>query len=124
MLVAGNALNVLFAAAVMLISSSGPAFARPLASLAHSIGLSTMGLPGAAWATVVARALALIPLTVLLFSRSPISSSHQRVRARFGGEGDPYDPFGGVACKFAVCTPHSGDARHQRDRRPLLHDRI
>ena len=69
MLVAGNALNVLFAAAVMFDPVSGPAFARPLASLAHSIGLSTMGLPGAAWATVVARALALIPLTVLLFSR-------------------------------------------------------
>jgi putative MATE family efflux protein len=69
LLVAGNVLNLLLA--VLLIFGPGPApralsWATDLARLA---GIPRMGMVGAAWATVAARAVVLVPVALLLWSR-------------------------------------------------------
>jgi len=69
LLVAGNALNLLLA--VLLIFGPGPA-PRSLSwatDVARVLGIPRMGMVGAAWATVVARAVILVPVALLLASR-------------------------------------------------------
>jgi putative MATE family efflux protein len=69
LLVGGNVLNLLLA--VLLIFGPGPAptgfgWAAPVAAALH---LPRMGMIGAAWATIAARAVVLVPVTLLLASR-------------------------------------------------------
>ena len=69
LLVAGNVLNLLLA--VLLIFGPGPA-PRALSwatHLARLLGVPRMGMVGAAWATVAARAVVLVPVALLLASR-------------------------------------------------------
>ncbi len=69
LLVAGNVLNLLLA--VLLIFGPGPAPGGLgwAADVARALGLPRMGMVGAAWATVVARAVVLVPVALLLVSR-------------------------------------------------------
>lgn len=69
LLAAGNVLNVVLA--VVLIFGQGPApsglrWGAPIAAVFH---LPRMGMLGAAWATIIARSAALIPITLLLIKR-------------------------------------------------------
>lgn len=69
LLVSGNVLNV--ALAVLLVFGPGPAppllgWAGPLAS---ALGIPRMGMIGAAWATVVARCVVLLPNAIVLVRR-------------------------------------------------------
>ncbi len=69
LLVSSNLLNLLFA--VLLVFGSGPApfpF-QPLAELAGWLGIPRLGLLGAAWATVLARLVVLLPLVVVVSRR-------------------------------------------------------
>jgi putative MATE family efflux protein len=72
LLVAGNVLNLLLA--IVLIFGPGPA--PPALSwagaIARLVGAPRMGMVGAAWATVVARAIVLVPVALLLVSRFQI----------------------------------------------------
>ncbi len=72
LLVAGNVLNV--ALAILLIYGPGPAPA-PLswgAPIARMLGIPRMGMLGAAWATIIARAFVLLPTAIVLFRRHGI----------------------------------------------------
>lgn len=69
LLVAGNALNVVLA--VVLVFGDGPApevlsWGAPLARLLH---VPRMGMMGAAWATVIARLVVLVPNVIVLARR-------------------------------------------------------
>jgi putative MATE family efflux protein len=69
LLVAGNLLNV--ALALLLIFGPGP---EPAAiawagSIARALGLPRMGMVGAAWATIAARAIVLVPIAIILVRR-------------------------------------------------------
>jgi putative MATE family efflux protein len=81
LLVASNVLN--FVLAVVLVYGPGdrPAvfsWGRPIAQLLH---IPRMGLMGAAWATVIARAAALIPLTAVLMKRFDLFRNGSRLAA-------------------------------------------
>jgi len=69
LLVAGNVLNLLLA--VLLIFGPGPAppALAWVGGLARLVGAPRMGMVGAAWATVAARAVVLVPVVWLLRSR-------------------------------------------------------
>jgi putative MATE family efflux protein len=73
LLVSGNVLNV--ALAVLLIFGPGPA--PPMLSwaapLAHTLGIPRMGMLGAAWATVIARCVALVPNAIILVRRFDVA---------------------------------------------------
>ena len=69
LLVTGNVLNVLLA--IVLIFGDGPAptgFGWAT-SIAHALHIPKMGMLGAAWATIVARAIVLVPNLVILARR-------------------------------------------------------
>lgn len=68
----GNALNVVFA--IVLIFGDGPAPAAFAwgAPIARALHLPRMGMIGAAWATVIARAVVLIPNAIILARRFDI----------------------------------------------------
>lgn len=69
LLIASNLLNLLFA--VLLVFGSGPVpfpF-EPLREVAAILGIPRLGLLGAAWATVLARLLVLVPLVVVVSRR-------------------------------------------------------
>lgn len=71
LLVLGNLLNVLLA--LLFVFGEGP-LPHALAwsgSLAHALGVPRMGMVGAAWATVIARAVVLVPNAVLALRRFP-----------------------------------------------------
>lgn len=69
LLVFGNVLNVLLA--VLLIFGPGPAPAGLgwAAELARALGVPRLGMLGAAWATVIARALVLVPNVIIVIRR-------------------------------------------------------
>jgi putative MATE family efflux protein len=72
LMVVGNILNVFIA--ILFIFGSGPApvifgWAAPIASALH---IPRMGMLGAAWATILARALVLIPNVVVIMKRFKI----------------------------------------------------
>ncbi len=69
LLVAGNVLNLLLA--VLLIFGPGPAPEGLgwAAAMARTLGVPRMGMVGAAWATVIARSVVLVPVALLLRSR-------------------------------------------------------
>lgn len=69
LLVAANVFNLLFA--VLLVYGQGPAPALFAwgPELSTHLGIPRLGLVGAAWATVLARSLVLIPLVVLVVRR-------------------------------------------------------
>jgi len=69
LLVAGNALNVLLAILFIFGSEPGPrmfAWATPIAAALH---IPRMGMVGAAWASIVARTVVVIPNVVILARR-------------------------------------------------------
>jgi len=69
LLVGGNVLNLLLA--VLLIFGPGPAPAALgwATAVARALGVPRMGMVGAAWATIAARAVVLVPVALLLVSR-------------------------------------------------------
>ena len=69
LLVAGNIFNVLLA--VILIFGPGPAprYFGWATSIASALHVPRMGMLGAAWATILARCLVLVPITVILIRR-------------------------------------------------------
>jgi putative MATE family efflux protein len=69
LLVAGNVLNLLLA--MLLIFGPGPApgVLGWATDVARALGVPRMGMVGAAWATVLARAVVLVPVALLLASR-------------------------------------------------------
>ncbi len=72
LLVGGNVLNV--ALAIVLIYGPGPAPAMLSwgAPIARALGIPRMGMLGAAWATIFARGLVLVPTVVVLMRRHGI----------------------------------------------------
>jgi putative MATE family efflux protein len=72
LLVAGNLLNVLLAIVVVYgPGPSPPAFAWA-GGIARALHVPRMGMLGAAWATIVARTLTLVPVTIILGKRFAI----------------------------------------------------
>jgi putative MATE family efflux protein len=69
LLVAGNALNLLLA--VLLIFGPGPApsWLGWATDLARTLGIPRLGMVGGAWASIIARAAALLPNIVILARR-------------------------------------------------------
>jgi putative MATE family efflux protein len=69
LLVAGNVFNVFLA--VLLIFGPGPApqFLGWATSIASALHIPRMGMLGAAWATIIARCLVLVPITIILVRR-------------------------------------------------------
>ncbi len=86
LLVGGNVLNV--ALAIILIYGPGPAPAMLSwgAPVARALGLPRMGMLGAAWATILARALVLVPTVVVLARRHGIVWPARGERGFDGGE--------------------------------------
>ena len=81
LLVASNVLN--FFLAVVLVYGPGDsptvlAWGRPIAQLFH---IPRLGLMGAAWATLIARAVALVPLIAILMRRFGLFRSGSRLAA-------------------------------------------
>lgn len=81
LLIASNALNFLLA--VVLVYGPGDAptllsWGRPIARLLH---IPRMGLMGAAWATLIARAAALVPLMAILMRRFDLFRRSSRLAA-------------------------------------------
>jgi putative MATE family efflux protein len=81
LLIASNVLNFLFA--VVLVYGPGDAptllsWGRPIARLLH---IPRMGLMGAAWATLIARATALVPLMAILMRRFDLFRQSSRLAA-------------------------------------------
>jgi Na+-driven multidrug efflux pump len=68
-MVLGNVINVVLA--ILLIFGPGPAppFLAWLAPVARALHLPRMGMLGAAWATIIARALVLVPNAAVLMKR-------------------------------------------------------
>lgn len=84
MLITANATN-LFLAALMIY---GPGDAPPLFAwappLASALGIPRMELMGAAWATIIARVLVLVPLVVIVVRRFELFGSSTRGRPDWG----------------------------------------
>jgi putative MATE family efflux protein len=72
LLVGGNVVNVLLA--IVMIFGPGPAPAHLAwgGAIARALGVPRMGMLGAAWATILARALALVPTAFVLWRRHGI----------------------------------------------------
>jgi putative MATE family efflux protein len=68
-LIGGNLLNVLLA--VLLVFGPGPVPAHLawMTPVAKALGIPRMGMMGAAWATIIARAIVLVPTAITLKSR-------------------------------------------------------
>ena len=79
LLVLSNVLNLLLAVVMVYGPGDSPAilsWGRPIARL---FGIPRMGLMGAAWATLIARFIALVPLTAILMKRFGLFLSNSRV---------------------------------------------
>jgi putative MATE family efflux protein len=69
LLVLGNVLNVFLAVLFVFGDGPVPGFLGWSAKIAHALSIPRMGMVGAAWATVIARGIVLVPIVVLLFKR-------------------------------------------------------
>ncbi len=69
LLVLANALNVLLAVVMVFGEGPAPHFFSFGAPIAHALGIPRMGLQGAAWATLIARSVMLLPLGWILLRR-------------------------------------------------------
>jgi putative MATE family efflux protein len=81
LLVGSNVLNFLLAVVMVYGPGDSPgvlAWGRPIATLLH---VPRMGLMGAAWATLIARGTALIPLTAVMMKRFGLFRSNSRMAA-------------------------------------------
>ena len=79
LLVASNVLNLILAVVMVYGPGQSPAifaWGRPIASLLH---IPRMELMGAAWATLIARFIVLVPLIAILMKRFGLFLSNQRV---------------------------------------------
>jgi putative MATE family efflux protein len=81
LLVASNVLNLLLAVVMVYGPGDSPAifwWGRPIA---RSLGIPRMGLMGAAWATLIARFIVLVPLIAILMKRFGLFLSNTRAAA-------------------------------------------
>jgi putative MATE family efflux protein len=85
LLIAGNVLNVFLAVLFVFGPGPAPAFLGWSTSIASALHIPRMGMLGAAWATVIARCLALVPITIVLFRRFDVLPP-KRERAPHGKE--------------------------------------
>lgn len=69
LLVAGNILNVLLAVLFIFGPGPAPAFLGWATALATALHIPRMGMLGAAWATILARCVVLVPITIILIRR-------------------------------------------------------
>lgn len=69
LLVGGNLLNVLLAILLVFGQGPSPAFLEWAQPIARALGISRMGMVGAAWATVIARATVLLPSALVMRKR-------------------------------------------------------
>ncbi len=78
LLVGGNVLNVFLA--VLLVFGDGPVPSALSwsAHLAHTLSIPRMGMVGAAWATVIARAIVLVPTVIVLLRRERVGPPEGR----------------------------------------------
>ena len=72
LLVAGNVLNVALAIVLMFGDGPAPAMFAWGPPIAHAIGVPPMGLMGAAWATIIARSVVLVPNIAVMIRRFAI----------------------------------------------------
>jgi putative MATE family efflux protein len=72
LLVAGNAVNVLIAIVFIYGPGPAPGHLAWAGAIAHVLHIPRMGMIGAAWATILARSLTLIPILVILARRFQI----------------------------------------------------
>jgi putative MATE family efflux protein len=82
LLVGSNLLNFLLAVVMVYGPGDSPgwlAWGRPIA---HVLGIPRMGLMGAAWATLIARGTALIPLCAIMMKRFGLFSTSSRQKAQ------------------------------------------
>ncbi len=68
LLVLGNIINVALAI-VMVFGPEAPPIFAPFGVVAHALGIPRMGMVGAAWATVIARTLVLVPSIAIVARR-------------------------------------------------------
>lgn len=80
MLILANAANLLLAVLLVYGPGEAPLIFAWGPPLAEALGLPRMELVGAAWATVIARLLALIPTFFVCFYRHDLFSKHSRAR--------------------------------------------
>jgi putative MATE family efflux protein len=71
LLVGGNVINVALAI-VMVFGPEAPPIFAPFGAVAHALGIPRMGMVGAAWATVIARSIVLVPNIVIVARRFAI----------------------------------------------------
>jgi putative MATE family efflux protein len=78
MLIFANAANLLLAVLLVYGPSEAPAVFSWGPPLARALGIPRMGLVGAAWATVLARALALLPTVIIAYKRHHLFHADSR----------------------------------------------
>jgi len=83
LLVAGNAINLVLA--LLLVFGPGPAPAPfdVMTPVARALGVPRMEMLGAAWATIVARALVLVPVAIIGVRRFGVGLPSERPRPDF-----------------------------------------
>jgi putative MATE family efflux protein len=86
LLVGGNVLNVALAIVMIYGPGPAPAFLSWGAPFARALGIPRMGMVGAAWATIVARGLVLVPTMIVLAQRHGIVWPKAGARAPDGAE--------------------------------------
>lgn len=69
LLVSGNVLNVFLALLLVFGDGPVPSALSWSASIAHALSIPRMGMLGAAWATVIARAVVLVPNVIIMLKR-------------------------------------------------------
>jgi putative MATE family efflux protein len=69
LLVSGNVLNVFLAVVLMFGPGPAPKFLGWATSIASALHIPRMGMLGAAWATIIARCLVLVPIAIILIRR-------------------------------------------------------
>ena len=81
LLIASNALNLILAVVLVYGPGDSPAILSWGRPLARVLGIPRMGLMGAAWATLIARFIVLIPLVTILMKRFGLFLPSSRVAA-------------------------------------------
>jgi putative MATE family efflux protein len=82
LLVGSNLLNFVLAVVMVYGPGDSPAWLAWGRPIAHALGIPRMGLLGAAWATLIARGSALIPLCAIMMKRFGLFSTSSRRAAR------------------------------------------
>jgi putative MATE family efflux protein len=83
LLILANALNLVLASLLVYGPGPAPAGFGWVAPLARALGVPRLELQGAAWATLIARGVVLVPLVILLVRRFSIFNRHSIARPQF-----------------------------------------